>query len=349
MPLLTAHPGMTHRPQQPMGQKGQAVMQYLDDVMAGRIAEQGLRRYGDSIRASMRGDHDAFGGLLGDLMGGGFAAKGLLGLSGMIGKTVYHGSPHKWDVPDISKVGTGEGAQAYGHGFYSAENPAVGASYRDALSPDAQMIAAPDVDLARDDVYHAVQAAIASKPGVKGKFAAEGGAPQITDTLMTGWQGGEDIDHFASFVRKADWDADVKDAYLAGIDEIKKYKPTGGHLYKLDIPDEDIPKYLDWDKPLSEQPELRSIYPGAYDELVKAQAKLPDEAKNHPQVKTLYNTGALIKKLEEAAGPDAARQLLMQEGIPGIRYLDASSRGAGEGTSNFVTFDPSRIKVLERN
>ena len=27
-----------------------------------------------------------------------------------------------------------------------------------------------------------------------------------------------------------------------------------GHLYKLDIPDEDIPKYLDWDKPLSEQP-----------------------------------------------------------------------------------------------
>ena len=39
---------------------------------------------------------------------------------------------------------------------------------------------------------------------------------------------------------------------------IKRFKVTDanlGNLYKLDIPDEDIPKYLDWDKPLSEQPE----------------------------------------------------------------------------------------------
>ena len=115
-------PGMTHRPQQPMGQKGQAVMQYLDDVMSGRVAEQGMRQYGDAVRSGMAGDYRAFGGLLGDAMGGGFAVKGLLGLPGMIGKTVWHGSPHKWDVPDISKVGTGEGAQAYGHGFYSAES-----------------------------------------------------------------------------------------------------------------------------------------------------------------------------------------------------------------------------------
>jgi hypothetical protein len=28
-----------------------------------------------------------------------------------------------------------------------------------------------------------------------------------------------------------------------------------GHLYKHDLPDEDIARYLDWDKPLSEQPE----------------------------------------------------------------------------------------------
>ena len=78
MPLLTAHPGMTHRPQQPMGDKGQAVMQYLNDVASGRIAEQGLGQYGDAVRAGMAGDYGAFGGLLGDAMGGGFAANGLL-------------------------------------------------------------------------------------------------------------------------------------------------------------------------------------------------------------------------------------------------------------------------------
>ena len=33
------------------------------------------------------------------------------------GAVVYHGSPHKLDKFDSSKIGTGEGAQAYGHGL----------------------------------------------------------------------------------------------------------------------------------------------------------------------------------------------------------------------------------------
>ena len=37
----------------------------------------------------------------------------------------YHSSPHDFDRFDISKVGTGEGAQSYGHGIYAAKNPAV--------------------------------------------------------------------------------------------------------------------------------------------------------------------------------------------------------------------------------
>jgi hypothetical protein len=35
--------------------------------------------------------------------------------------TVYHGSPHKFDRFDASKIGTGEGAQSYGHGLYLAK------------------------------------------------------------------------------------------------------------------------------------------------------------------------------------------------------------------------------------
>src|SRR5262245_55536961 len=34
------------------------------------------------------------------------------------GLTAYHGSPHSFDAFDIGKIGTGEGAQAYGHGLY---------------------------------------------------------------------------------------------------------------------------------------------------------------------------------------------------------------------------------------
>lgn len=37
----------------------------------------------------------------------------------------YHSSPHDFERFDLSKIGTGEGAQVYGHGLYFAENPAV--------------------------------------------------------------------------------------------------------------------------------------------------------------------------------------------------------------------------------
>jgi hypothetical protein len=52
-------------------------------------------------------------------------------LPGALGMTVFHGSPHKFDKFDLSKIGSGEGAQAYGHGLYFAENPAVAKKYAD--------------------------------------------------------------------------------------------------------------------------------------------------------------------------------------------------------------------------
>ena len=50
------------------------------------------------------------------------------------GIVAYHGSPHSFDQFDTSKIGTGEGAQAYGHGLYFAEKEGTAQSYRDALS-----------------------------------------------------------------------------------------------------------------------------------------------------------------------------------------------------------------------
>ena len=53
--------------------------------------------------------------------GGGAGSGTVLGS----GIRAYHGSPYDFDRFDMSKIGTGEGAQAYGHGLYFAENPAV--------------------------------------------------------------------------------------------------------------------------------------------------------------------------------------------------------------------------------
>lgn len=37
-----------------------------------------------------------------------------------------------------------------------------------------------------------------------------------------------------------------------------------------------------------------------------------------------------------------------EAGIPGIRYLDQGSRGAGEGSRNYVVFDDKLIDILRK-
>ena len=43
-----------------------------------------------------------------------------------------------------------------------------------------------------------------------------------------------------------------------------------------------------------------------------------------------------------------ASDVLNKAGIPGIKYLDQGSRGAGEGTRNFVLFDDTIPKILKQ-
>jgi hypothetical protein len=50
------------------------------------------------------------------------------------GIKAYHGTAHDFPAFDVSKVGTGQGAQSYGHGLYFAENPQVAAEYRRELT-----------------------------------------------------------------------------------------------------------------------------------------------------------------------------------------------------------------------
>lgn len=53
---------------------------------------------------------------------------------------VYHGSPHEFDAFSMDKIGTGEGAQVYGHGLYFAEKPEVAKQYAHDLIKIAKVI-----------------------------------------------------------------------------------------------------------------------------------------------------------------------------------------------------------------
>ena len=122
----------------------------------------------------------------------------------------------------------------------------------------------------------------------------------------------------------------------APLPEIKK----SGALYnvELDVEHSDL---LDWDKPLSQQSE-------------KVQKALKDMGFKPPKgpfpgytaegKRNMELTGAQVYKM--LANTDAeASAALHEAGIPGIRYLDAGSRAAGEGSRNVVIFPGAEHKI----
>lgn len=229
---------------------------------------------------------------------------------GLIGATAYHGSPAIFDKFDIKKLGSGEGAQSYGHGMYFAENPAVAKQYTTAgLSAKA-----PD---------RATEFIIRAKEATTNDEAAK----QFLQKRLTG---------------AAD---DVKPYLQQALSNFDSFK--GGNLYKVDIPDTSIPKMLDWDKPIKEQKSIMQA--------LKKASKQKDEFANNILKYDLVDEPTLLGKdlydklnYQFGENQSLSSDYLSRFGLKGIKYLDEGSRGTGKGTSNFVVFDPSNVKILEK-
>ena len=257
-------------------------------------------------------------------------------LNPQTGAIVWHGSPHKFDKFDSSKIGTGEGAQAYGHGLYLAENPKVATEYSKMQGGAGGAIPSPLRYVNGQEV----------QPGTGAYKAAsllDNMSVAQAKKTVSGWMQGARPEEQAYF----------KEVYdtLGGISakSAVKQKAPGGSLYKVDLPDEHIAKMLDWDKPLSQQPkEVQAIF-GSSNKMTGNQALKAIEANPaHYFGQTMSGkdlTGAMIRPERGAS------EYLKQKGIPGIRYLDGGSRGTGQGTSNFVVFPGNEdiLKIMERN
>lgn len=259
----------------------------------------------------------------------------------------YHGTPHTIKGKfDISKVGTGEGAQAYGHGMYFAESPAVAKTY----------IKAGDEGFKANAAEYAIQ--------------QYGGIDQAIQKLTEKLKNPDEYK----------WVKENTQTVLDGLNKLKKGEQIG-NLYKVDIPDEYIPNMLDWDKPLSEQPKVvqnafksilnKEVSPQGLDiggaKILDNRNRQTDPTQSKPWVmqsgdkyfgldqkdvdQLISNETAkgLYGRLAADLGSQqAASEFLLNQGVKGIRYLDQASRGKS-GTSNFVVFEPSEVKILEQN
>ena len=258
---------------------------------------------------------------------------------------VYHGSPHKFDKFDLSKMGTGEGAQAYGHGGYVAEAPDVAQNYipRDAKFENNVMRMYKQAERAGD--YDAM--------AVYERYLLHDTPSAVEQYVKEAASGGGDARKLqqANEAAKRLWE-----------------RQQAGYLYEADLRWPDAAReaadplgpqhFLDWDKPLSEQPEaVRNVLSGfgvksgeTAEEIAKRMISYgmsASDAMEYGAKNAYQNTGALA--YAELGRDASASEKLRKAGIPGIRYLDAGSRGAGQGTANYVVFDDALIELLKRN
>ncbi|MBK7515468.1 MAG: hypothetical protein IPI51_07610 [Betaproteobacteria bacterium] len=278
---------------------------------------------------------------------------------------VWHGSPHKFDKFDSAHIGKGEGAQAYGHGLYLADKRDVAITY-----------AHSGIDRNRQATFNEMTAILPDGRRVSGldlfrEYYASGQKRNYKVSLGIKEQDGKIVAQMMDNKgRITEYPFDMRRfdplAMKASAPKGWKFVDDDVSIYKVDLPDEKIARMLDWDAPLSQQaPEVqkaleptlrRSIKPyKAVDGSTRYMASVYGQQR--PFKSESEALDALSSELDGAtayllSGEGAqTSNLLARQGIPGIRYLDGSSRTAGQGTRNYVVFpgEESSLRILERN
>jgi hypothetical protein len=230
--------------------------------------------------------------------------------------TAYHGSPHDFDRFDFSRIGTGEGAQAYGHGGYFAESEGTAKSYRDSLSDlkDRQLVGTD----------YKLPSWVAKK--------IESRNPIAINDVRTDFQGrlAEMKRQLADPSTPQPWNIEANipgiENILSGLDHFEqggKLAPPG-RMYQVAI--KASPEhFLDWDKPLSEQQgKAKDVLTKLRDDTLNDEGTqgsvLAGSLKDNP------TAGQIIAGHKFAYGPEKQTEAFRQAGIPGIKYLDQGSR-----------------------
>ncbi len=256
----------------------------------------------------------------------------------MAGIKAFHGSPHDFDRFSMDKIGTGEGAQAYGHGLYFAENEGVAKGYRSRLAGPASVAVDGSTQQPFADLADATKRFIADNPSAHPVMDR---TRQDIGSSVAKWLGEEagGGQSATQLIEKlvADYPDDVRPQVQQWADEIvghlrpmmKVEQP--GRMYEVRI-NADPEQFLDWDKPLSEQPQ--SVQDALKGLGVPLTPRGADE---------FFNISQSLPR-----APDAKSRTLNEAGIPGIKYLDAVSRAAGGGSSNYVVFDDALVEIVRK-
>ncbi len=263
------------------------------------------------------------------------AAKQKPGLIEALFLRVWHGTPHRGIEKTgfrLNKIGTGEGAQAYGWGMYFASMREVAKEYADKLSGAQVYFDKSPSTQYELEVVDAINASLrTAQSGARGMRAREVWQ-QFANPLRDRLYGNA----YAGI--KPLPEAELKRALGLQEAALRLGEPSvlnEGQLYSLDLPVEES-DLLDWDKPLSEQPEKvrRALI----------RADVMDESALGEYTGQQFYEGMvrdrmMLDGMSRSDSAKAASEYLQSIGIPGLRYLDGNSRSGGQGSHNYVIWD----------
>ena len=221
-------------------------------------------------------------------------------IMGLLGATAYHGSPAIFNKFDVSKAG-GNSGQDYGYGTYFSSSPEVANAYTsvvDSAETKAKML----LNAANGNANNAYK--MAQKELLQYKKSPDAFMPGVAEKTQ----------------QAADLLKQVK---------LGKSVETG-NIYKVDIPDEYMPKMLNWSS-YQQTPEVKEIF---------KKNGLPIEGSGED----LYFEA--IKKAgssdENKSGFQKAAEYLDSIGIKGVKYPNRAM-----DPQDYVLFNPSQVKMLE--
>jgi hypothetical protein len=272
-----------------------------------------------------------------------------------------HSSPHEFSKFDLSKIGTGEGNQMFGHGLYFAENPKVSGQggeywtqFFNKMKPGPEFSAAAALYTNKFDREKAIASLLRGRD-----YHAQYGRPG---------KSGQGADYELGARLLAQQDDEAAQMLLQG-------KIAGPKTYEVDIhanPD----RLLNWDKKMDEQsPDVRkalsnfdifrandrahSNYNDALERALTSDAgayvpPLPPMPRDYTgkQIHSALRDQLHLTRQPPAPFLQSSADLSAQmnkRGIQGIKYLDGRSRlGEGDPTHNYVIFDDKLLDIVRR-
>jgi len=277
----------------------------------------------------------------------------------------WHGSPYQFDKFTTDKIGTGEGAQAFGWGLYFTDLESIARNYAEKLAPTPLKVNKKNID---DYLYSEdVDADNIDYTIIYDAKTKDEALNIIDKEIKTKEKLIEEIDEFINdednsrvsvanaVSRKFDVEKRVQDLYdfYNAIFRAKDYElnEKNRNLYKVSLHKGKTPDqytWLEWDKPVSrgtsEKIVVQFIEEGLVSELDKEYSI---------QEYILKSGRALYGKLSQELGSDKEASLfLLRAGIDGIKYpAESIARGATSDTArgfNYVVFDENAVEIEEK-